>query len=550
MNLTRSMHLNINNIKKNFSELCNCKYYILSVGLTAFFSYGYLIFHSSIGVDDTALKLYFEDGLAPQIGRNTLYLINKIFRLSDFSPVIIDFLGVLFMIIAATLLCAVFQECSHNKIESWMCTIFTCTMISFSLISEVYIYYLHNGIGIGYLFTIMAVIALWADMGNYIIRMFISGLCLLFAITCYESFVVVFLLITFLNYWFMTQNSAEQLREIKNYIINIISLVFPIIIAVLGRAVLTYLINGNKKPIKDFSINSFSSILWIFKGNLLEQIKTIVGDVIINYGIHSVVISSLKYFNLILLAFLVFLVIKIVERKSIVFFINSIAIVSVPWLFLIIEGRVTQYRQMQAMNILEAFMLMILCYEICKNKNSLYLLRKSCTIILAIIIIYNQSYEQNRYYYIDHLKYIEDKTRMDNIMMELYKNFDESKPLCFIAEENRKISGVMKEYVYYDETAPEYIKMNKRALNIGLQLDKNEEGYSPFQTLKNEVTIWAIGAWGESLQLKEFYAMHGYEISLGTEEMYKEAIKLNENMCAWPKENSIKDMGEFIVIKL
>ena len=550
MKLTRNMVLNIDNVRNNFIKLCNCKHYILGVCLTAFFSYGYEIFHGSIGVDDTAMELYFVDGLAPQIGRNTLYLINKVFRISDFSPVIIDFLGVLFMIIAATLLCAVFQECSKNRIECWMCTIFTCTMISFSLISEVYIYYLHNGIGIGYLFTVIALIVLWGDKGNVIGRIVLSGICLTFAITCYESFAVVFILGAFLIQWFVDNKESKQLEGIKNYIYSMAFMLFPMVIAILGRSILTKVINGDRAPVKDFSINSFSSILWMIRDDALHSVKEIVRDVVINYGIHSVVVCSLKFFNLIFVVFIILIVIKNIKKKCFSFLLNSMGVVASPWLFLIIEGRVTQYRQMQALNMLEAFMLMILCYEMCRGEDRWYRIRKSMIVLASIVIIYNQSYEQNRYYYIDYLKYIEDKTRMDTIMVELCRNFDETKPLCFITDENRKLSGVAKQYLYYNENSLEYIEMSKRAESLGIELEITEEGYCPFQTLKNEVTVWASGAWGENLQMKNFYAMHGYEISLGTSEMLEKAMNLNDSLNVWPENNSIKDMGEYIVIKL
>lgn len=550
MKFRRNITLNLDNVRDNFVELCKDIKYVLLVGLTAFLSYGYLIFHGSIGVDDTALELYFVDGLAPQIGRNTLYLLNKVFRISDFSPMITDFLGVLFMAIAATLLCAIFRECSKNETESWMCAVFTCTMISFSLISEVYIYYLHNGIGIGYLLTVIALAVLWGDKGNGFSRIVLSGICLTFAVTCYESFAVVFILGAFLIQWFVENKDEQQLESIKNYIFSMFFIVFPAVIAVLGRSALTKIINGGKAPVKDFTLNSFSSILWIFKDNALQNVKKIMQDVIVNYGIHSVVICSLKFFNMILLVFLVLLIIKNIKNKKYSFLLNSIGIVVVPWLFLIIEGRVTQYRQMQALNLLEAFMLMILCYEMSQRQDKWNKGRKSIIILFSIIVIYNQAYEQNRFYYIDYLKYTEDKTRMEHIMVELCRDFDETKPLCFITEENSKLSGVAKQYYYLDEKSLEYIKMSKWAKKLGIELKTSEHGYCPVQTLANEVTLWAIGAWNENLQMKNFYAMHGYEISLGTEEMLEEAKTLNDSMDAWPEENSIKDMGEYIIIKL
>lgn len=133
------------------------------------------------------MKMYFVDGLAPQIGRNTIYLINKIFNVAENAPVITDFLGVAFMMIAATLLCAVFKECSEDRIEEWTYIAFLATRLSFSLTAEVFVYYLHNGIGLAYVLTTLALIALWGNKGNKISRSNVSGLLLMFAVTCWKN---------------------------------------------------------------------------------------------------------------------------------------------------------------------------------------------------------------------------------------------------------------------------------------------------------------------------------------------------------------------------
>ena len=67
MNYKRSMILDTNKNWMHAKELFSNKKYMIPVCLTAFFSFGYEIFHGSIGADDMTLKLYFVDGLAPQI---------------------------------------------------------------------------------------------------------------------------------------------------------------------------------------------------------------------------------------------------------------------------------------------------------------------------------------------------------------------------------------------------------------------------------------------------------------------------------------------------
>lgn len=69
------------------------KLFMAAVLLTAAGSYGFAITHESIGVDDTMVKLYLGEGLEAYMGRWTLYLINKLFRIDSFTPFITEWGG-------------------------------------------------------------------------------------------------------------------------------------------------------------------------------------------------------------------------------------------------------------------------------------------------------------------------------------------------------------------------------------------------------------------------------------------------------------------------
>ena len=71
---------------EEFQYFFQQKIYVIILCLTAICGYGFEMTHPSIGIDDTAVSLYLEDGLEVVMGRWFIYLINKIFHLSDFSP--------------------------------------------------------------------------------------------------------------------------------------------------------------------------------------------------------------------------------------------------------------------------------------------------------------------------------------------------------------------------------------------------------------------------------------------------------------------------------
>ena len=75
---------------EEFQYFFQQKIYVIILCLTAICGYGFEMTHPSIGIDDTAVSLYLEDGLEVVMGRWFIYLINKIFHLSDFSPFMME----------------------------------------------------------------------------------------------------------------------------------------------------------------------------------------------------------------------------------------------------------------------------------------------------------------------------------------------------------------------------------------------------------------------------------------------------------------------------
>ena len=139
--------------------------------------------------------------------------------MAEFSPFIVDFLGVSFLVLSSVVLCAVFRKLSGNKIPLWALTGFSCSMISYPLIGEVFVYYLHNGIGLAYLLTALATAVLFLYRGR--IRYVYAGLLMGVALSCYESFAMVYILCTALAMGIRLYEEEETKTKLSGYIKNI-----------------------------------------------------------------------------------------------------------------------------------------------------------------------------------------------------------------------------------------------------------------------------------------------------------------------------------------
>ena len=69
------------------------KVYLAIVTITALAGYGYELTHCSYGVDDVIYDWYIDSGRLVSMGRFTPWLINKFFKINEFTPFIIDFIG-------------------------------------------------------------------------------------------------------------------------------------------------------------------------------------------------------------------------------------------------------------------------------------------------------------------------------------------------------------------------------------------------------------------------------------------------------------------------
>ena len=350
-------------MKESLDELKKHRWYLICLGITIFLSYCFFWTHPAMGVDDTCVQRYFADGFAPTQGRWTIFLLNKIFHVAEFSPFIVDFIGTAFVAAAAVVLSLLFSRLSGGKITWPALTVFSCLMVSYPLIGEVFVYYLHNGIGLAYLLT--------AGVTSYMVfekrnrKYLAASLVLTAALSCYESFAMVYVLCIALAI-FVQMYFSEQEINLKKYIKVVFLSVIPLICAMILRSVIADLICAalGKNP-NMFSLAS--AVQWLFSPNILSSIKGMISlfgryyivNGLANFGVAIYLISAV-FFGVMIL------VITLRQRKP-VFLLNGLVILLSPWLLSFLQGTVTPYRSMQALPIFVGFAGLIFI-SLCKEK--------------------------------------------------------------------------------------------------------------------------------------------------------------------------------------
>ena len=92
------------------------KKYWIFVTLVGILCYGFALTHSSVGVDDDFFHAYYEGGHLLQVGRWSSVLLNYILNWAEYLPFWKEFLGLVFLLVGATIFVFVFEEVSGGKI--------------------------------------------------------------------------------------------------------------------------------------------------------------------------------------------------------------------------------------------------------------------------------------------------------------------------------------------------------------------------------------------------------------------------------------------------
>ena len=133
---------------------------------------------------------------------------------------------------------------------------------------------------------------------------------------------------------------------------------------------------------------------------------------------------------------------------------------------------------------------------------------------------------------------------------ELEKNFDISKPIAFTGIYEIPVSIIQDAYVSY--SSAEYKTMLKMTTWLDehlLEKFYRAPGVWVVQQPALSVIEWGKTAFDNNSELIKFFQMHGYNLVPNMDmELYEAAETYSLNLPSFPREGSIVDMGEYIIV--
>ena len=159
--------------------------------------------------------------------------------------------------------------------------------------------------------------------------------------------------------------------------------------------------------------------------------------------------------------------------------------------------------------------------------------------------------DMTRWFYIDKKKYDAAVKTVDQIAMDLERDFDTSKPVIFTGNYDIPYSIVQDAYVSY--SSPVYYKMKRLADLVDPDLldkyNRGSRGVWVAQTPSLSVIDWGRYAFDSDAELVKFFEMHGHQqVALEDISLYAAAEEESLDLPEYPQEGYIVDKGEYIIV--
>lgn len=524
---------------------------MVSLIIAAVAGYGYEITHSSLGIDDVCIGLYFDDGLGVSIGRWPFYVINKLFHVTGFEPFIMEFAAVLILMFAAIVWSAVLRYILGDKLPIACYAVFSAMFLDYSLIAEVFIYYLQNGVPIIYTLVGMAVFDFYylythdLEQKQRILHKLGMSLLVSVSVGFYEAAANVFLtgvLLIMIVDCFGANHM--RIRKFKQFFMSLFLVGRVLVYAIVERSLITKVcmaIFG----IESYSYRSAGSMLRILKypGRILTIIRQILRDYVFvglaYYPIGLFVATSILFIVIIIAG-------SIYKKNLYILFLGiicygSIFVLSLP------QGDALPYRSNLMIALLVAMVLFYLTYVILKCR---YQLINVIGMVLVISVVYNSAFDLNHWFAFEYEKNQSELAVVDQVAYDLQKggyNIAE-KPVVFIG--SYELNPAILEKCSMGSDTPGYSVI--KDLNDWME-EETGERYVYVQTLSWSLIDWAIPGFyiyeGYNREMIRLFEERGYQLIWGGTELYEKALEQEEQLNEYPLEGYIREYDDYIVVR-
>jgi len=516
--------------------------FLLPLLIVAILCFGYSVTNSTVGIDDLERARYIGEGnVMLAAGRFGMVLWLYLTSLVDYFPYVEKVIAVGLLLVSAVNFCIVFMRATENKMNQIVYTIFSCILISYPLINEIWEYSGANLVVCGgYLLVSFLLIIMLGNLNEKKFRnVMTASVLLMIVVAGYESLVSVYIFGVFALLLLRFLYGSSRDKEMKPIWRDGLLFSVPLLVGVALRVV----VHGVILAILNLSfISNGATTISYFTAGIIPSLQSLLSNITLDY-----ILNGLWYFPITILLFceaiaiIMMIVLTVKHRKIGILFCFSGLFFSIIILSLI-QGVCSPYRACQVFAIFVAFILMLFTQVILQS-NHVKLIKNGTLLVVALLCLY-QSVNLNQWLALNHLRSEEEANVVRTVGYELASNYDSKKPVIFTGEYSIS-DGIMNYCIIpKNDWRWDFYKSVRFSTN-----DKVPDKMKFVQTNINSVISWSAVAFEGQTSMKKLFNYYGFDYILADFKLNEEATKYaRNNMPAWPQKGYIFDNGNYIIV--
>ena len=531
------------------------KLYIVCLIVIALMAYGFSATNITVGIDDLECDRYIgsrNELLAA--GRFGWLFWNKLFGFNNRyveNNFVYEVAGVVLLIWAAMNLCILMKNVTSDKISMTAYTIFSCSLISYPLMNEIWEY---TGVNISIcgavVFVSFALLLTRSQLLNgFDIRKFL-GCSVLLMIVCagYESVAVVYVFLVFGLLFLQVIFETEKKETMSSLIRQGLFYAGPLAVGVILRTVVhrSLLFILHISPLKNGDTN-----IWWGKLPVKQVISDVLRGIIKEYFVKGIIYFPITELIVCVVVFLIIGIVLWKQKKNQAYWLPAIGMLISLVLLTLIQGRASHYRSCQVFAFFVAFVMM-LTYTLLKNSKKRWIKAFSVAVVVfSSVICIHQASTMNYYSTMNYLRSEEEKRVICDIGNTLSKEYDFEKPVIFTG--SFTLSEDLRQRVMIDKEDIRWLYFSKA---YGLFSDKdiyNGEEYRKLpNTNVNSVIQWGMSAFGGQKGLEKLFRFYGFDYHAANYSIRNDAEEYvkQHGIQAYPEDGYIVEREDYIIVNM
>ncbi len=516
-------------------------FYLIAVALTAIGTYGFYLANPSPSIDWLSYNSYY-NGLLFGQGRFTATIVEKVLGLWNcpvwFEPI----LGLVCFILGTLIMLAVFDGFTDYK-SIVPSTVFTCIYITFPLLPE---YFIYNGaiLTVGGS-TLLLSLAIYLEIKykDLLRSMLIPTILMIAVFSWYECMILPYVGAVFAVFYLLNREN----HDLKTKFVITKGLYFAMIL--IASIVLEYAVTT--AAIKIFSIPLHNGADVAIHWENLSSVLYLLANYASYWFIKAFCYAPFTILFVFLFIFLIMSVVELVRYKkfsSVIIFFGML--IPVFAMTVIRCGGGALYRIEQGMPFFIAFVSYAICLELNQKKSVVKRIIAAAFCFLLTVQIGTSNYS----YFVNSLRYEEEKNVILTVNSEITSKFESDKPVVFIGE--YKISDSLQEKRSYPEGS---FAAKLKAFAVSKspvyqdQLQEIAKIRVKFESVGSSYLGWSVGYFEEDYPLTELYKFCDYigvSFEHCTKEQFEDAKQRYADLPSYPNKGYAAENDEYIVVKL